>query len=250
MAETRAETGSAGPATAGDGDGCRESAATVTVAGVRHELVAGQSFVFGRAESCDACLDPTDVGISRRAGSIDCVDRVWFVTNRSSSRPLSAVDPVGFRTVLAPGRRMAVDGRLSIVVEGQIRRHELVIAAPGAADLDPDTTSSSVPDDEGLPTEMGGGVTYSDKDRQALVALFAGYLQPFPRYNPTPRSYADAAGALGWPRTTLVKRVEHLRNRLVDAGVPNLQGDRAMEALAEHVIATGVITRADLALLP
>jgi hypothetical protein len=226
-----------------------QAPATVTVAGVQHELGAGHTFTFGRAESCDACLDPTDVGISRRAGSIDCIDRVWFVTNRSSSRPLSAIDPVGFRTVLAPGRRMAVDGRLSIVVEGQIRRHELVITAPGAGEVDLDTTSLG-PDDEGLPTEMGGGVTYSDKDRQALVALFAGYLQPFPRYDPTPRSYADAAGALGWPRTTLVKRVEHLRNRLVDAGVPNLQGERAMEALAEHVIATGIITRADLDLLP
>jgi hypothetical protein len=243
-----AEIEGAPPATAGgvDGEGTVQ-AATVTVAGVRHDLVAGQSFVFGRVESCDACLDPADVGISRRAGSVDCIDRVWFVTNRSGSRPLSVVDPVGLRSVLAPGRRMAVDGRLSVVVEGQIRRHELVITAPQVGGLDPDA-AATVPhgDGEGVPTEMGDGVTYSDKDRQALVALFTGYLQPFPRYDPTPRSYADAAKALGWPHSTLRKRVEHLRRRLVDAGVPNLQGERAMEALAEHVIATGVITRDDL----
>jgi hypothetical protein len=230
-------------------EGHTATRATVSVAGVEHELVAGKGFTFGRAQSCDACLDPNDVGISRRAGSIDCVERVWFVTNLSSSRPLSAIDPVGFRTVLAPGRRMAVDGKLSVVVEGQIRRHELVVSAPGTAEP-PAVAAGGAGDDEGVPTEMGGNVTYSDEDRRALVALFAGYLQPFPRYDPTPRTYADAAKVLGVPRTTLVKRVEYLRSRLVKGGVPNLFGERAMEALAEHVIATGVISRDDLTLLP
>ena len=236
--------GDSSPSIKGD-----DSAAEVRVGGVRYELVARQSFTFGRAESCDVCLDPTDVGISRLAGSVDCVDRVWFVTNRSSSRPFSAVDPVGFRTVLAPGRRMAVDGQISVVVEGQIRRHELVLCAPGTADLGALTPVGEV-DEEGVPTEMGGNVTFSHEDRQALVALLAGYLQPFPRYDPTPRTYAEAARVLGWPRTTLVKRVEYLRSRLVRAGVPNLQGERAMEALAEHVIGSGKIIRSDLALLP
>ena len=56
------------------------------------------------------------------------------------------------------------------------------------------------------------------------MALFAGYLEPFPRYDPHPKSYADAAARLDWPRTTLVKRVEYLRTRLTNAGVPNLLG--------------------------
>lgn len=233
---------------AGRDTGDERPTAAVTVAGVEHELVAGKSFTFGRAQSCDVCLDPNDVGISRRAGSIDCVEGVWFVTNLSSSRPVSAIDPVGFRTVLVPGRRMAVDGRLSVVVEGQIRRHELVVSAPGAGEPSVVTTADTG-EDEGVPTEMGGNVTYSNEDRRALVALFAGYLQPFPRYDPTPRTYAEAAKVLAVPRTTLVKRVEYLRNRLVKGGVPNLYGERAMEALAEHVIATGVISRDDLELL-
>jgi hypothetical protein len=260
MGENRAmadstEEPSGDTSTAADTDGTRTgetggpaAGASVTVAGERYELVPGQSFTFGRGTSCDVCLDATDVGISRLAGSVDCIDRVWFVTNRSSSRPLSAIDVVGFRTVLAPGRRMVIDGQLSVIVEGQIRRHELVLVAPGTDDL---AAGVPVPDvEDGMPTEVGGGVNYSHEDRQALVALFAGYLQPFPRYDPTPKTYADAAKALGWPSSTLRKRVEYLRNRLVKAGVPNLQGERAMEALAEHVIATGVITRDDLTLLP
>lgn len=224
--------------------------ATVEVAGVRYEVEPGRALTFGRAESCDVCLDPDDVGISRLAGSVDCADRVWFVTNRSGKRPLSAVDPVGLRTVLAPGRRMAVDGRLSIIVEGQVLRHQLVVTAPGPGDAGPAPVADGQLDEEGMPTEMGGGVRYSPEDRQALVALFEGYLQPFPRYDPTPRTYAEAASRLGWPRTTLVKRIEYLRSRLDRAGIPNLQGDKAMQALAEHVLVTGVISPDDLPLLP
>jgi hypothetical protein len=231
------------------GTGGGPAVASVTVAGERHELVPGRSFTFGRAMSCDVCLDPDDVGISRLAGSVDCIDRVWVVTNRSTTRPLSAIDVVGFRAVLAPGRRMVVDGRLSVIVEGQIRRHELALTAPGADE--PVTGGLALDGDEhGVPTEMGGGVNYNQEDRRALVALFAGYLQPFPRYDPTPRTYAVAARALGWEASTLRKRIEYIRNRLVRAGVPNLQGERAMEALAEHVIATGVIGHDDLELLP
>jgi hypothetical protein len=40
-----------------------------------------------------------------------------------------------------------------------------------------------------------------------------------------------------------------VRTRLVKAGVPNLQGEHAQEALAEHVIATGVIGPDDRDLL-
>jgi hypothetical protein len=223
--------------------GDRDGSATVSVAGTDYVVAPGDSLTFGRSESCEVCLDPDDVGISRLAGSVECLEGVWFVTNRSTTRPLSAVDPVGFRSVLAPGRRIAVDDRLSIIVEGQIRRHELVVAATlGRPVVSPAPTADEV----GAPTEMGGKVSYSADDRLALAALFSGYLQPFPRYDPRPRSYADAAAQLGWPRSTLVKRIEYIRVRLVRAGVPNLQGERAMEALAEHVIATRVLTRTDL----
>lgn len=210
-----------------------------------HELVPGESLSFGRSVACRVQLDADDVGISRLAGSVDFVDGAWFVTNRSTTRPLSLVDPVGFRSVLAPGRRAVVVERLSVVVEGQVRRHELRLEAEGAPPV------PAVADDEldGIATEHGGTVKYNDEDRRALVALFAGYLRPFPRHDPRPRSYAEAAADLGWPRTTVVKRIEYLRARLTRAGVPGLFGDAAMEALAEHVLTTGVVTADDLTLL-
>lgn len=223
--------------------------ATVVVADVAHLLDPERGFTFGRSASCDACLDPDDVGISRLAGSVDFAEGTWFVTNRSSGRPLSAADPLGFRTVLAPGRRLAVDGRLSVTVEGQVRRHEVVVVVPGTGPTPPPPEHTEAVAGEGLETEIGGGVNYTEDDRRALVALFAGYLRPFPRYDPRPLAYAEAAAVLGWPRTTLVKRIEYVRIRLLRAGVLNLQGEHAMEALAEHVLATGVIGRDDLALL-
>ncbi len=219
----------------------------VTIGDQTHRVNPGDRFTFGRAGACTVSLDPSDRGISRLAGSVELAERTWFVTNRSQSRPLSVIDPLGFRTVLAPGRRVAVDQKLSVVVEGQIRRHELVVSAPGAGPAaraqDPDLELDE------LETKMGHDVVYTDDDRRALLVLFAGYLEAFPRHDPRPRSYADAAARLGWPRSTLVKRIEYVRTRLVKAGVPNLQGEHAQEALAEHVIATGVITRDDLALI-
>ena len=102
--------------------------------------------------------------------------------------------------------------------------------------------------DEGdpLPTAAAGEVVISDQDRLALAALFAGYLEPFPRYDPHPKTYADAASVLGWPRSTLVKRIEYLRTRLTNAGVPNLLGDNALDHLAEWALTSGVLTRSDL----
>jgi hypothetical protein len=93
-------------------------------------------------------------------------------------------------------------------------------------------------------------VSITPADKLALVSLFSGYLEPFPRYDPHPKSYADAASRLDWPRTTLVKRVEYLRTRLTNAGVPNLLGENALPHLAEWALATGLISRADLGLLP
>ena len=56
--------------------------------------------------------------------------------------------------------------------------------------------------------------------------------------------------ALDWPRTTLVKRVEYLRTRLTNAGVPNLLGENALPYLAEWALATGLDQPGGPGLLP
>lgn len=211
----------------------------------RLDVEVGSPVTFGRAEGCSIRLPAEDLGISRLAGSVEDDGAVAWLTNRSETRPLFVVDQLGMRSVLAAGRRLAVDRGLTVVVEGQLRRHALVVETPD----DPAALVRPAAPTEGLATEMGMQVAYTDDDRMALVALFAGFLRDFPRHDPRPRSYADAAADLGWPRTTLVKRIEHMRERLTRAGVPGLLGDGALEALAVHVLTTRVITREDLALL-
>ena len=212
-------------------------------------LTALQALTFGRAASCTVCLDAHDRGISRLAGSVEHGAGTWWVCNRSAVRALTVVDDLGIRTVVAPGRRVAVTGPVTIVVEGSARRHALEVRPErGAA---PDGQSDQRPGEEAdpLPTSAAGEVVINALDRLAMVALFARYLETFPHYEPHPRTYADAASVLGWPRSTLVKRIEYVRTRLTNAGVPNLLGENALEYLAEWALTTGVLTRSDLDLI-
>ncbi len=221
--------------------------ATVSCSGQQYEVTTDQALTFGRSSACTICLDPADRGISRFAGSVEHDSGSWWLHNRSTTRVLAAVDDMGIRTIVAPGRRIAVDGRLTVVVEGSVRRHALEVRVGRrreACQLAP----GEMPSGE-LPTAARGEVLINTLDRLALVALFSGYLEPFPRYDPHPKSYADAAALLGWPRTTLVKRIEHLRARLTSAGIPNLVGDDALDHLAEWSLTTRVLSRDDLTLI-
>jgi hypothetical protein len=204
-------------------------------------LVPDVPVTFGRSPECTICLDEEDIAISRLAGRVENEDGHWWLVNASASRALSVVDEVGLRSVLAPGRRTVLDGPTRVLVDGVQHTHQLhvVLAArPTPGDADAAT--------EGLPTSIGESVQVNDADRAALIALFAGYLEDGTRYDPNPKSYAAAAARLGWPRTTLVKRIEYLRSRLSAAGVPNLTGWNALNNLAEYALTTGLITRQDL----
>jgi hypothetical protein len=222
--------------------GTDDAGLTVEARGSTSRLRPGETLTFGRAETCTVCLDPDDAAISRLAGEVERVGEVWFVTNRSTSRPFSVVDALGLRRVLAPGQRDAIEGRVRVIVDGTGVKHELIFEGPPPRT---DTAAAVT----GLPTAAGQDVVINDADRLALVALFAGYLQEGRRYDPSPRSYEAAAKRLGWPRTTLVKRVEYIRTRLTNAGVPNLQGWNALSALAEYALTTKLITPDDLRLI-
>ncbi|OLB80168.1 MAG: hypothetical protein AUI14_07745, partial [Actinobacteria bacterium 13_2_20CM_2_71_6] len=162
-----------------------------------HRTAPGDSVSFGRSAGCTICLDPDDPAISRLAGTVEHDGGVWWLTNSSGSRQLAVVDELGFRSVLAPGRRVPVEGRLRVIVDGR-RSHELVLHGPAPS------TEAGPPTETGVPTSVGEGVLVNDADRRALVALFAGYLEEGARYDPYPKSYAAAAARLGCPRTTLV----------------------------------------------
>ncbi|MEW9555129.1 hypothetical protein [Nonomuraea sp. NPDC050783] len=210
------------------------------------ELAEGGQLTFGRDRECTICLDPEDLGISRIAGSIGRDNDTWWLTNRSSACKLTLVDELGLRSVLAPQKRRAIEEPTKILVDGTKRPYDLLLTPPPA----PVEALGSLPAPrDTLPTAIGDEVTVNDQDRLAMVALFRGYLEEPPRYDPYPKDYASAAARLGWPRTTLVKRIEYLRTRLTSAGVPNLMGHNALVNLAEYAINRRLITRDDLRLL-
>ena len=200
----------------------------------------GERLTFGRATDCTVCLDPEDTTISRRAGALEQTDGVWFLTNLSQSRALSVIDEFGLRTVLPPQRRISIDEPVWVVVDGG-RSHRLRIEVPARP-----VESALVSQAPGDPTAVGEKALVSEPDRAAMVALFAAYLEDPPRSNPQPTTYEAAALRLGWPRTTLLRRIEHLRDRLAKAGVPNMHGATALTNLAEYALSRRLITKADL----
>ncbi|MGH3908410.1 MAG: hypothetical protein ACRDTE_30125 [Pseudonocardiaceae bacterium] len=225
-------------------DGGGATPIVITAGDHRHELSEDTELTFGRASSCTVCLDPDDIGISRLAGSVHFEGGTWWLVNRSSTRQLAVVDELGLRSVLPPGRRWPLDGRVRILVDGSAGNHTLEVHAPPPA--------GGVPEDAappGTPTAIGEEVLIRAPDRLALVALFSGYLEDGARYDPYPKTYAAAAARLGWPRPTVLRRIEHLRTRLDKAGVPNMMGWNALTNLAEYVLTTGIITKDDLRLI-
>jgi hypothetical protein len=217
-------------------------ATTVRLRETVYALNAGVEFSFGRATSCTVCLDPNDLGISRVAGSVEADGGTWWVVNRSATRLLSVIDGIGFRSVLPPGRRYAVEGRVRVVVDGSSGSHELDVNGPVRV----------APVEMPMPGErtiVGENVMINHDDRAALTALLAGYLEDGPCYDPHPKSYQAAGARLGLPPSTVRKRIEYLRSRLDKAGVPNMTGWNALPNLAEYVLTTGIITKDDLWLI-
>jgi hypothetical protein len=194
---------------------------------------------FGRSETCTIVLDLTDASISRIAGQVEQRDDRFWVVNHSR-QPIGVRDALGLLTKVLPGQQYALAGSSTILVSGSQRRHVLSVDVP-------DVPAPPRPVEvDGQPTDIGDDVVVRDDDRKALVALFAGYMEPPPRYRPAPRTYEAAARRLGWPRTKLIRRIEYLRRRLTDAGVPDLNGPDALANLAEFVLASGTIRPADL----
>ncbi|TMM30742.1 MAG: hypothetical protein E6F99_29165 [Actinobacteria bacterium] len=222
------------------------SGAVIAIGSRRFELVPGDAFTFGRSPDCTVCLDASDTGISRLAGSVGYDGSSWWLTNRSGKRSLALVDELGLRAVLPPGRRAALEKTTRVLIETSRGSHCLTIEPNNRFDTGPPAQDEHPPGDS---TVVGAEVNVSPADRLAMVALFAGYLADPPCYDPHPRSYDAAAARLGWTRTQVLRRVEYLRARLTSAGVPNLTGPNALEGLAEFALTSRLITRADLALL-
>ncbi|ADD43304.1 hypothetical protein [Stackebrandtia nassauensis] len=216
--------------------------------GATHRLEPGGSLTVGRDESCDICLDPQDMGISRLAGRIADVGGIWAVTNLSRKRPLHIVDATGFAVPLPvalsngpPSRRVVDTVPMTVLIAGEEWTHALVLRlchSPG------EPAAPSPRDGLETRTQLPN---MTDRRREVLVAMAEGYLRPYPFYDPRPRTYQDIADRLGLSKSQVVKRIEQVRLDLVAAGVLGLEKEvDARRALCEWLLATRALSRSDV----
>jgi hypothetical protein len=202
-------------------------------------------FVFGRDDQADVVgLDPNDMGISSLAGSVRFDVGLWWVINLSSKRHfLVEQQPDASPQRLGPGERTVLTKSHSVVlVPGVVFTHRLDIRLPDEA-----VTSLQVSLSPTSGTITFGDVVLSDRDRAVLATLFRGYLLAFPLHDPRPLTYQETAERLGapWTRVTVRKQVERLKQRIAKSGL-HLEGPRANDELADHLIANGLLGVADL----
>ena len=219
----------------------------VEVAGQRHLVAPSTPLVFGRSTAhADVGLDPDDMGISGRAGSIEWRTGAWWLVNLSGKRPLLLEQATGAQVRVEKGTQVALtDAHRAVLVPGAIHTHRLELSVPEPGES---PAAAIVAAETGTITP--GEVSLSTKDRTVLAALFGGYLRPFPRHDPRPVTYQQAAVTLGapWTPLTVRKQIERLKARLARAGV-YFEGRHANEDLADHLMATGLLGAADLELL-
>ncbi len=222
------------------------STAVVVIAEEEFLLSMEGPFVFGRSDGEGVVgLDPNDMGISSQAGSVESERGFWWVVNRSRKRPLLLdIGGGGALQRLESGHRHAVNcPHLSVLVPGVIYTHrlEVIVPAEQLANFHHDRPPTGT---------ITGEIHLTENERNAVVALLAGYLEDFPRRNPRPRSYQEAADALGppWTKTTVRKQIERLKDRLA-AHEHYFEGPQANYDLADHLVGQGVVTAADLSRL-
>lgn len=197
-------------------------------------------FTFGRSATCSLCMDTSDVGISRVQGALEYEAGHWWLSNLSRSRPLTVVPETGLSELLATESRRVVDqASLSVVVTGEARRHILRLHRPRLVLL---TTEGA--DAIGTATSIP---VMTPRERFAIVALVEGYLLDHPRHDPRPRTYQEIADRLGLPRSTVMKRIENTRKKMMARGVAGLDAADARTPLAEFVLTARLVSRGDLA---
>jgi hypothetical protein len=224
---------------------------TLLVDGEEFHGSAEAPFVFGRAEGEGVVgLDANDMGISAVAGSVEFAWGAWWVVNQSTKRPLLLEHPAGPAQLrLEPGHRHPVmTEQLSVLVPGVIATHVVEVVVP-------EDYAAALHDSDGRLTTgtlVGVTVNLSEREREALAALCAGYLESFPRRREHPSTYAEAAGLLGpgWSADKVRKAVERVKERFASKQAVYFEGPQANYDLAAHLVASSILSGEDLARLP
>lgn len=226
-------------------------ALVVEFLGVEHIVHPDEELTFGR--HADLVVDEANPYMHRRLGRFWSADGLWMLQNTGSTIKLTMADTATTsRLTVAPGGSVVIpfeDSRLVFEVQGAA--YELDVEVPFALlENSIDETMT------GVATVRVGNVALTESQRLCIVALAMRRLQhPGAPIDSIP-SNKEAYTRLGWSSTKFNRKLDNVCEKLTKSGVRNLQGGqgqlarRRRQQLVDHAITTGLITAADLDLLP
>lgn len=231
------------------------SALIVEFVGTEHEVAPGTEFTFGR--SADLVIDDNPY-LHRVVGRFVWSNGLWWLVNVGTSIALRLADTSSPSYMkVAPGTQIPMSyesARLSF--EAGASNYELNIELITDPNDDDDVELDDHDDfDDAEATTTAASLPLNPEQRLLLVALAATSLrEPGTEFDlPTNR---EVASSLGWTITKFNRKLDGLCRKYSSAGVSGLRGSSDLLArdrrlrLVEHVVTSGVITDADLALLP
>ena len=216
--------------------------------------VAETPFTIGR--DGDLVVDDENRYLHRRFLTVDRRDGVWILANVGTQLSASISDPGGrVAAHLAPG------GVLPIVSPATTVRftagpttYELSVHVPGVAFTPPELARASRGPADADATE--GRATLSPEQFLVVLVLAEPVLRSGRPVASSLPANVEAAARLGWTVTKFNRKLDSLCAKLAERGVRGLRGgpDRLATGrrarLVEHAIASQLVTRADLSLLP
>ncbi|UXW86330.1 hypothetical protein [Microbacterium azadirachtae] len=221
---------------------------TVEFAGEYFPIEAGGRFVVGREG--DLAIDD-NLFLHRHFLEIAESGGLWWLANIGARLQATVTDASGgVQAWLAPGARLPlVFATTSVVFSAGPTTYEFTIHASEPTfretrrerEVDGDSTIGEVP------------LTLSQK--QLLVALAEPLLRRDGTGMSAIPSSADAAARLGWTVTRFNRKLDNVCDKFDRIGVPGMRGGAGGSAtnrrarLVEHVIASRLVGKADLALL-
>ncbi len=227
-----------------------ESTAVLDFCGEEYAVEPGGTLVIGREG--DVVIDD-NLFLHRRFLELSHAQGVWWLANLGNHLSATVADAQGgVNAWLPPGARMPVVFTHTVVwFTAGPTTYEFEIRLPMAPY---ERTSATTEEVHGATTI--GRVSLTPDQRLLLVALCErALLKGEPGASSIPQS-SEAAARLGWTLTRFNRKIDNVCQKLTTAGVRGLHGstDRLASSrrarLVEYALATRLVTRQDLALLP
>jgi hypothetical protein len=208
-----------------------------------------QALTFGRA--ADLVIDPDNQYLHRVLGCFVARGDVWFLQNLGRHIPLRVVDRGGpSRAEIGPGDQLPIGFEEFVVAfDAGPAAYELggALAEPTPLELGESNPSDTV---------EFGLVSLNEEQRLLVVALAEPLLRGTPNWASRLPGNKEVARRLGWTITKYNRKLDYLCRRLAEQGVPGLQGGSGMLAsgrrqiLVQHLVDRGLVSPADLGILP